>query len=376
MTDITSQQFLELNQKIDQLQKMVQSIQTSVDSLNQITEIQNTLPKTIESIVKATFNKYLVLPEDYDASIQAMVDQKNKNSSTKSSSYYQDTERKSQDVKRNPSSSLTQNNVKEEPKKIIPILPKEKKSAITEICEIPDKQTTFGVKGEVIVAYDRKDGVVELNESKNILANIPNEIVNDIGFTKNGTLLIGTDNGIITSKDEEVNKIDISAKSCCEFMDQIVSVCPHGLTYKDGEERKTLKQINSKIEFKDPIKVRASHEYLFVNDSETKILSIFNSSFKIIKAINSSKFIDFCIISDSQIGVIFDKSIRIINIADKSLFVEKEIKLEKEGTKISLARIECVDNQTDPYLVALGNDCKTLYKIPLAFFKSSLKKSK
>ncbi|EKE39938.1 hypothetical protein ENUP19_0148G0001 [Entamoeba nuttalli] len=375
MTDITPQQYLELSQKIDQLQKMVQSIQTSINSLIQTAEIQNTLPKTIENIVKATFNKYLVLPEDYDASIQEMTDKKNKNISTKSQSSYKDTEHKQQEVKQS-FSSINQNSVKEEPKKVLPILPKEKRSAITEICEIPDKQTTFGINGGVIVVYDRKDGVIELNESKNILANIPNEIVNDIGFTENGTLLLGTDNGIITSKDEEVNKVNISAKSCCEFMGQIVSVCPHGLTYKDGEERKTLKQINSKIEFKDPIKVRASHDYLFVNDSETKILSIFNSSFKIIKAINSTKFIDFCIISDSQIGVIFDKSIRIINIADKSLFVEKEIKLEKEGTKISLARIECVNNQTDPYLVALGNDCKTLYKIPLAFFKSSSKKSK
>ena len=81
--------------------------------------------------------------------------------------------------------------------------------------------------------------------------------------------------------------------------------------------------VNSKIEFKDPCKVRASQNHLFINDSESKVLTVFDERFHVRKAINSAKFVDFCVISNSQVGVLFEKGIRVVNLSEKSLFVEK-----------------------------------------------------
>jgi len=289
-----------LIEKIDEIQESIKVLQESVNKLQGIAEFQNTLPKTIEYLIQATFNKYLILPEDYKQ--EPIKEEKRKKELHRSEKHQKEEEEEEEETPK-------------EEKKIVRV------GKVTEFKELPDKQNVFAIKDDNLVIYDGDVGVIEMkDESEETLFELPDEVINDIGFKKDGTLIVGTSEKVIGFKNGEREIIDTPAQSCCEFNGQIVSVCQKGLVYEEGGEQKIMKQVNSKIEFKEPSKVRASENYLFVNDTESKVLTIFDKQFRIRKAINSAKFLDFCIISDIEVGLLFDKGIRIVNLSEKSVF--------------------------------------------------------
>jgi len=251
-----------------------------------------------------------------------------------------------------------------------------KKGEVTEYMELDDNYNVFNLKETDVVVYNKDIGVVELKgkDEKEILANVPNEEVNDLGIRKDGTVFIGTKDCIYLINGDDKEKLEYPCKSCCEFAGQVVSVSNIGLVFKDGDDVKKMRKVNSKIEFKNPSKVRASEKHLFVNDIESKVLTIFDEKFHVRKAVNSSKFVDFCVISDTQVGVLFDKGIRVVNFSEKSLFVEKEMKLELNGERFTLNHIEYCKDGEEPAFIGLNSESKKTYKIPLSCFQEPSRK--
>ena len=126
-----------------------------------------------------------------------------------------------------------------------------------------------------------------------------------------------------------------------------------------------IKQLTQKIQLKNPVKIRSSKKRLFINDTETNIMSILDENFKIIKAINSSKIPDFCVIADNQFATISSKGIKIVTFTADSLNVDRYVKVEHEGNPIDLIKIDYVITEKEQFILGLSSDKVTTVKIPI-----------
>lgn len=377
MAQTVQEQLYELTEKVHEL---TQTLETINKKINKIDE----LPYFVEQIITQTFKKYLIFPDDYTTTSK----EKQRSSSSRSMISSSKSHLSSQQIQSNQhhsfqkDQSFSENKELKEMKESKEIKDDKRKSKINEkkkdsieLIELPDKQMAFTMQNENVICYDRKGIVVELSDPPKQLIEIPNLLVNDMSMKSDGSLLIATDNNIIICKDNSIEKLNISAKSCCEFAGQIVSVCGHGLNYTINGETKNIKKLSAKIELVSPNKIRASGDNLFINDNSTNILTVLNTSFKLTRAVNSTKAIDFCVLSNTHIALMLERMIRIINIAEKTLFTEREIRLDFDGEKINAIRIEYVDKGDDSYFLLLGSNCKQVYKISLSMFKVSQKKN-
>ena len=335
--------------------------------LDKIEKQLDQLPKVIEFIVAELFDHYAVEPNDFDIKVQTLqssicdVSQFGSINQSKKP-------KKSVNSSLTPSKRMSQNPLKEdsssdssseEPQGEWKVIDGPAKV----IAKLPEQSDNFTcLKDNVILCT--ATAIKNVNEDK-VIGDLDNKHINDVTVTSKGKVLISTQDDLIISHDGILNSVDGKLHSACEFNGQIVGVSDKGLRCKHHGREGFIKQLTQKIQLKNPTKVRASKKRLFINDSETNIMSILDDNFKIIKAINSSKIPDFCVISDDQFATISSKGIKIVTFDANNLNVDRYVKVEVDGTPVELIKIDYIVTKTEQFILGLGKDKMTAYKIPI-----------
>lgn len=347
-----------MEQNIEQINKRLEKIEKQLDQL----------PKVIEFIVAELLDRYVVEPDDFEVNIQTLqssildlstpkkTPQKVKGEPITKASQTPTKKLTASKFKASSSSSSSDDG---EPKGEWKTVDGPTSIAAT----LPEYTENFtSVDGHVIMCTST--AIKNVNEDK-VIAEIDNKHINDVTVTPKGKVLIATQEDLIISHEGIITTQEGKLTSACEFNGQIVGVSDKGLRCKHHNREGFIKHLTQKIQLKNPTKVRASDKRLFINDSETNIMSILDENFKIIKAINSSKIPDFCVISDTQFATISSKGIKVVTFDSNSLNVDRYVKVESNGKPVELIKIDYVITKTEQFILGLGSDKVTTYKIPI-----------
>lgn len=330
---MSSEEIRQINEKLDRIENYM----------------KNDLIKMIEYIVSNTIDKFVVEPDDFNVSIQ------NLQSSISGMSFtpVQSQPKKAKKSKKTSSSSSSDEEIRLEQIEG----PAEKLEEINEEIENVIIQ-------EQNIIYCDNEKLVNMTENKEI-SQISVKKVKDLNISENNEkILICGENKVITVENGIVNEEEGEFNSVCEFKNQVVGVGVNGLKHKHGGKDGYIKQFTQKIQLKNPVKVRSSKKRLFIKDDETNIMSILDDKFKIIKAINSAKIPDFCVVNDDRFVTISSKGLKIVNFDTSRLDVERYVKVEHNGVPVNLKKIECIHLKDQIFVFGVDGNNIT-YKIPI-----------
>ncbi|KAL7717291.1 Uncharacterized protein QTN25_005115 [Entamoeba marina] len=351
------QQINQLNQRLDQLQTIIQPLAT--------------LPETIKQTISDTFQQYLIFPDDITIheKQRATPHKKDVKSTQKQTQQQTASTTSPMNVKENQiSKDVVETKLKTSVQ--IPVFnsgkvkketPKQQKvverNSFQFIRKLTDKQMTFNCVNKTLIGYEREKGLLSLGDDIKVLDSF-DAIVDDIEVTKDGDILVATKTFIRRIHNGKAEQIDRSATSCCEFGNELVSV------------KIIINSYKQRYLFKNPKKVRSSPNILFVLDCEGEVLALFDAKFKYSRGIKCRNFFDFCVVSDEEIVILTARQLRLVSIKQE-LMIKKVIDTRFNGKQLDLIRIEYVKDtiNNNDVILCMSGDGESIYQVSMDEFK-------
>ncbi|KAL7720329.1 Uncharacterized protein QTN25_002370 [Entamoeba marina] len=363
------QQINQLNQRLDQLQTIIQPLAT--------------LPETIKQTISDTFQQYLIFPDDITIheKQRATPHKKDVKSTQKQTQQQTASTTSPMNVKENQiSKDVVETKLKTSVQ--IPVFnsgkvkketPKQQKvverNSFQFIRKLTDKQMTFNCVNKTLIGYEREKGLLSLGDDIKVLDSF-DAIVDDIEVTKDGDILVATKTFIRRIHNGKAEQIDRSATSCCEFGNELVSVSQNGLTGNAEGKEIIINSYKQRYLFKNPKKVRSSPNILFVLDCEGEVLALFDAKFKYSRGIKCRNFFDFCVVSDEEIVILTARQLRLVSIKQE-LMIKKVIDTRFNGKQLDLIRIEYVKDtiNNNDVILCMSGDGESIYQVSMDEFK-------